>query len=69
MDTFDRLVKQIGKGTQRAFADRVGAQQSEVSLWARKLRVPAAKYWPALNRLLGTTFDDWMRVLRAKKAA
>jgi transcriptional regulator with XRE-family HTH domain len=68
-DAFDKLVKHLEGPPavpQAAFAELVGAQQSEVSLWTRRLRRPPLKYIPALRKLLGTTVEDWISAPLAK---
>lgn len=64
MDAFDKLIGHLAgppRIAQHVFASRVRAQQSEVSLWVRRQRRPAMKYIPRLNRILGTTLDEWIR--------
>lgn len=64
MDAFDKLIAHLDgppKIPQHRFAKRVRAQQSVVSLWVRRLRRPGAEYIPALNRILGTTLEEWLR--------
>lgn len=80
MDAFDRLNKALDgppKVTQREFAEKTGVPQSQISLLSQKKRPPNLAYIPALNRALGTTYEDWAKVAagfkrsrkRSKKAA
>jgi hypothetical protein len=69
MDAFDKLVHYLAgppRVPQHVFAKRVKAQQSEVSLWVRRLRRPATKYIPRLNQILGTTLNEWIRAKLVK---
>jgi plasmid maintenance system antidote protein VapI len=70
MDAFGRLKKHL-KGpprvAQKAFAGKVGVAQSVISLMANEKRAAPLEAIPALNRLLGTTFDDWAKAEAAVK--
>lgn len=55
--------------SQEDFAALVGLSQSAVSQIANKRRPAPLHAVPALNRELGTSFDDWARVAAAFKRA
>jgi len=64
MDAFDKLIRYLDGPpvvSQQKFADMVGAKQGVVSLWYRRLRRPGTEYIPALNRILGTTLEGWIK--------
>ncbi len=74
MDAFDKLIAHLSgppRMAQHVFARRIKAQQSEISLWVRRLRRPPIKYWTRLNRVLGTTHGEWIeaRLVRASERA
>ncbi len=69
LDAFDKLASYLAgppRIPQHVFAKRIKAQQSEVSLWVRRLRRPAMRYVPRLNRILGTTLGEWLGARLAK---
>lgn len=69
MDAFDKLERALTKTTQKKFAKRTGIPQSQVSLLKQRKRPPAIEHIPALNRVLGTTFEEWAKAAAALKQA
>lgn len=81
VDAFDVLRRHLDgppKVLQGDFASQVGASQGLVSLWKNRRARPSMGYLAAINAVLGTTADQWLRAklaselkrpVRRKKAA
>jgi len=64
LDAFEKLNRFLDgpPGMNQAdFGRKVGASQGQVSKWARRASRPTARHMARLNKVLGTTFEEWIR--------
>lgn len=60
MDAFERLREHVKATNQRDFAEELGTSQGQISKWVHRLVRPSLVILPKLNKILGTTFEDWL---------
>ncbi len=61
VDAFEKLNRHLAGANQAALAKLVGASQGMVSKWARRIARPNTRHIAKLNKVLGTTFEQWLR--------
>jgi len=71
MDALEKLKAHLlgpPKVSQKAFADQIGVSQGTISKLVTGIQpMPPDEAIPALQLVLGTTFEDWLRSARRRK--
>lgn len=71
MDALEKLKAHLfgpPKISQKAFADQIGVSQGTISkLVTGTQAMPPDEAIPALQLVIGTTFEDWLRSARRRK--